>query len=183
VNYPRESRVRGEEGICVVRIEADSDGLVRATQLVSTSGFDQLDEACLASFRRARVRPATLDGKAVSIWGNVPIAWNLTPQKHFRSQRVNDDQITLPIIQKHYELKVGPSNYPTAAKTMHQHGDCTVHVSVSENGAASNANLTKSTGFEMLDQTCVSAVREAPFIPAHADGRPVAGFADINISW
>jgi outer membrane biosynthesis protein TonB len=49
-NYPAESRRKGEEGLSVVRIEVDADGVVRATQLVLTSGFARLDEATLASF-------------------------------------------------------------------------------------------------------------------------------------
>jgi len=78
-NYPEQSLLLGEEGICVVRVEVDAEGFVRATQLVFSSGFDSLDAACLSGFAGGQFRPAKKNGKAVTTWINVPIAWNIPP--------------------------------------------------------------------------------------------------------
>jgi hypothetical protein len=120
------------EGTCAVRAEVDSAGFVRATQLISTSGSAEVDAFCLEGFARARLLPATMNGKPVTTWANVPIAWNIPPHTKFHAQRMDDDQITIPIIEKNYELKVEPSDYPVAARAKHQEGDCTIHVFVNE---------------------------------------------------
>jgi TonB family protein len=66
--YPAESKRLQEEGICVVGFEVDPDGQIRATQLLSSSGFPRLNEACLAGFANGRLIPATVDGKPVAAW-------------------------------------------------------------------------------------------------------------------
>jgi TonB family protein len=50
-------------------------------------------------------------------------------------------------------------------------------------GSLSHVAVTKSSGFEPLDQACVSAIQQAPFIPAQRDGTAVAASTDINVSW
>ncbi len=75
--YPSESTRRHEEGICIVRILVRTDGTIPALQLVSTSGYPRLDGACWNAFVDIKVRPATVNGNAVSSWVNIPITWVL----------------------------------------------------------------------------------------------------------
>ena len=171
--YPPESRRLQEEGICVVRIEVDPDGHIRATQLLSSSGFERLNAACLAGFAGGRLIPAEVDGKPVSAWVQIPVIWRLT-DKHFEST---------PQIRADYQLKIGPDNYPPISLKLHQEGDCVVHVTVGVDGTPSNLAVTKSTGYEPLDQACVSAVAQAQFVPARLSGTPFAASTEINISW
>lgn len=171
--YPPESRRLQEEGICMVRIEVDSDGHIRATQLLSSSGFDRLNAACVASFADGRLIPATVDGKPVSVWVAIPIVWKLA-DKNFDST---------PQIRADYQLKIGPDNYPPLSLKLHQEGDCVVHVTVGIDGTLSGLAVIKSTGYEPLDQACLSAVSQAPFVPARLSGTPFAASTEINISW
>jgi TonB family protein len=182
-NYPSLSRRKGEEGLSVVRIEVDSDGVVRAMQLVVSSGFARLDEASLDSFAGARLIPATIDGAAVNTWANIPIAWNLAGHSTYRPHRVNDAEIQMPIIQKSYRLKVSPDDYPSGSRATHQEGDCVIHAQIDKGGIATEISVVKSTGFAALDQGCIRAIREAPFSPARRDGEAVDGSATIGISW
>jgi TonB family protein len=182
-NYPAESRRKGEEGLSVVRIEVDADGIVRATQLVLTSGFGRLDEATLASFSGAQMIPATINGEAVSTWANIPVAWNLAGHGTYRPHRVNDAEIPIPIILKSYRLKVSPNDYPSESRATHQEGDCAIRTTVDKGGAAAEVSIVKSTGFATLDQACVQAVRQAPFVSAHETGEAIGTSATINIRW
>ena len=182
-NYPALSRKKGEEGLNVVRIEVDADGVVRAAQLVFTSGFARLDEASLDTFVGARMIPATIDGEPVNTWANIPIAWNLAGHGNYRPHRVNDAEIQVPIIQKSYRLKVGPNEYPSQSRATHQEGDCTIRALVDKSGAATEARVSKSTGSATLDQACVQAIQQAPFIPARQDGEASSAAATITISW
>jgi len=183
-NYPVESRRLRESGICGVRIEVDTAGDVLATQLISSTGFERLDAACLADFANGHLLPAAINGMPVTSWASIPVAWNITGAPHtFRPQRFNDEQLPVPIVQTDYELQVGPRFYPDTSRAMHQQGDCTVHVFVKEDGTASNIAVTKSTRFATLDQACVIAIQQANFVPAHKNGTDVAAWADINIMW
>jgi TonB family protein len=181
--YPVESKRLGEEGICVVRMQVDASGYVPATQLVSSSGFERLDAACMAGFANGHFRPATLKATPITTSINLPTAWSLSERSALRPEKLNDGQIALPIVKTDYALRVGPMSYPAEARSKHQEGACTVHVYIKEDGAAGNMSVSKSTGFATLDQACLLAVRSAQFVPAHANGSPSGAFADINITW
>jgi TonB family protein len=158
-NYPALSKKRGEEGLSVVRIEVDADGVVRATQLVFTSGFARLDEASLDAFTGARMIPATINGEPVNTWVNIPIAWNLAGHSAYRPHRVNDTEIQIPIILKSYRLKVGPNDYPPESRGSHQEGDCSIRAQIDKGGTVTEVSVSKSTGFATLDQACVQAIQ------------------------
>jgi len=86
-------------------------------------------------------------------------------------------------VRKDYQLKIGPDHYPPESRELHQEGDCTIHGFVKEDGTASNISVSRSTGFAALDQACIFAIQQAPFVPAQANGAAVGAFFDINISW
>jgi TonB family protein len=171
--YPVESRKHQEEGICVVHLQVSADGHIRATQLLSSTGFERLNAACLAAFADGRLLPATIDGQPVTSWVSIPIIWRLTGKSFSITPQIRDDD----------HLKVGPEDYPPISRKLHQEGDCVVHVDVAKDGTPSNINLTKPTGYEPLDQACLSAIQQARFIPGHEGRTPIAASTDINISW
>lgn len=171
--YPPESRRLHEEGICVVRLQVDADGHIRATQLLSSSGFERLNQACLTGFTDGRLLAATLDGKPVATWVAIPVVWRLT----------NNNLDITPQIRADYHLKIGPDDYPPISLKLHQEGDCVVHVTVGVDGTLSSVAVIKSTGYEPLDQACAAAIAQAPFIPARLSGTPFAASTEINISW
>jgi TonB family protein len=182
-NYPALSRKRGEEGLSIVRIEVDADGAVRATQLVSSSGFVRLDEASLDAFSGAQMIPATIHGEPVNTWANIPIAWNSAGHGNYRPHKVSDAEIRIPIILKSYRLKVGPNDYPSESRAAHQEGDCTIDALIDKGGTVTEATVSKSAGSALLDQACVRAVQQAPFIAAHQDGEAIGASASISMSW
>jgi TonB family protein len=171
--YPIESKRLGEEGTCQVRIEVDADGRLPAIQLLTSTGFSRLDAACLSAFGEGRLIPKTIDGKPVASWIRMPINWKLKDNPFPMTPQIPED----------YHLKVGLNEYPPISKKLHQEGDCVVHVDVAKDGTPTNVRLTKPTGYDPLDQACVSAVSQAPFIPARQGTTAIAASTDINISW
>lgn len=172
--YPAESRRLNEEGTCVVRVQVSVDGRIRAVQLIQSTGFDRLNSACLSAFVDGRLIPATVGGKVVSAWANVPIIWKLSGRSFASSPQIRDD----------FELEVGRNYYPAAAVQAHQEGDCLVRVTVSAAGTARDVVLGKSTGFAELDQASLHAVKDALFIPArNAIGMTIDASTEIVISW
>ena len=178
--YPPESKRLGEKGVCLVRVEIDADGVIRATQLISATGFGRLDSACLTAVMNQQLKPATAEGKPVFFWLEIPIFWTLgesSPRPRF------DNLFIVPTIRSDYQLKIGPGNYPPESRQARQEGDCAVHGYVKEDGTANNVSISKSTGFAALDQACIAAIQQARFLPAHAHGAAIGAFVDINISW
>lgn len=171
--YPIESRRHQEEGTCVVRLQVDVDGYIRATQLLSSTGFERLNAACLSSFTNGRMIPATKEGKPVTSWYNIRVNWRLNGNGVSTTPQIRDD----------YELKAGLENYPPLSRKLHQEGDCVVRVTVASDGTPNNVNVTKSTGYAPLDQACLSAVQQAQFTPARLEGKAFTTPTDINISW
>jgi protein TonB len=177
--YPIESKRLGENGWCLVRFQVDADGLIRAAQVTSSTGFERLDSACLAAVMNGQMIPATIDGKPVFYWPEMPIVWSLGQPP----ARTNFNPFLVPKVRKDYQLKIGPDHYPAESREMHEEGDCTIHGYVQADGTTSSIVVSKSTGFATLDQACVLAIQQAPFVPAQANGAAIGAYFDITISW
>ena len=72
--YPRSARRKGHEGVVTVAISVAEDGVVAHAEVVSSSGYRELDEAALSAVRSARFAPATSDG--VSVRGELRLTFD-----------------------------------------------------------------------------------------------------------
>ena len=72
--YPRTARRKGHEGVVTVAISVAEDGVVAHAEVVSSSGYEELDEAALSAVRTARFVPATSDG--VSVRGELRLTFD-----------------------------------------------------------------------------------------------------------
>lgn len=75
--YPRISLTNGEEGTVVLRVLVTAEGTAGAVEIKSSSGFTLLDESARKTVMTWRFKPATIDGKPVSEWYQVPIPFKL----------------------------------------------------------------------------------------------------------
>jgi protein TonB len=76
-NYPPESKILGEEGVCKVKLTVTADGAVRDVTLTVSTGHPRLDQACLDAFVHGGLLPATQDGKPITTTLEIPITWKL----------------------------------------------------------------------------------------------------------
>lgn len=72
-SYPALSRRLGEQGKVVVRVLIGIDGTAQQAEIRSSSGYDRLDQAALATVRSWRYVPGKRNGMAEAMWFNVPI--------------------------------------------------------------------------------------------------------------
>lgn len=70
--YPRVSERNGERGRVMVRVFIDAAGLPQDVQVSVSSGFARLDEAAVSAVRKARFKPYTEMGQAMTAWTNIP---------------------------------------------------------------------------------------------------------------
>lgn len=75
--YPVMAKRRGYQGEVTLSVLVDSQGIVSGVKIKTTSGHGSLDKAALAAVRRWRFIPATIDGKPVDMWVDVPIDFRL----------------------------------------------------------------------------------------------------------
>lgn len=72
-SYPALSRRLGEQGKVVVRVLIGVDGTAQQAEIRTSSGYDRLDQAALATVRSWRYVPGKRNGTAEAMWFNVPI--------------------------------------------------------------------------------------------------------------
>ena len=77
LEYPRLSKRLGETGMVMLRIFIDERGRVREAHVMRTSGHPRLDDAALAAVQKARFRPPSENGQAMSGYAQVPVDFQL----------------------------------------------------------------------------------------------------------
>jgi len=179
--YPSGSMQNHEQGRCILNLYINADGSVSATQLLKSTGYPRLDTACIESVIGVPVLPAKINGVPVAGWSEFKINWQLGPPQY--TQYPPLEKSAVPRIAEDYELQAGKNFYPEAARAKHQRGYCVVHTTVDSSGAALDPRITRSTGSEILDKTCLAAVAAAKFNSELQDGQPVADSTDIAIYW
>jgi len=76
-DYPRLAKLRGWEGVTILRVEVREDGRVGRVELARSSGYPVLDEAAMKAVRAWRFEPARRGGAAVACVIEVPIRFKL----------------------------------------------------------------------------------------------------------
>jgi len=82
-----------------------------------------------------------------------------------------------------HPFKVGEDYYPPGAVRLGQEGRCSVQLTIAAEGKITAATLASSTGFALLDEACLTAVRGQRMRPALRDGKPVESRAVVPIVW
>lgn len=63
--YPAISRRMGEEGKLVLRVELDEQGRIDTAKVISSSGYERLDNAALAAVKNWQCNPSLRNGQPV----------------------------------------------------------------------------------------------------------------------
>lgn len=75
--YPAVSKRLGEQGKVVIRTFIGVDGVAQQAQIKTSSGYDRLDQAALATALKWRYVPGKRAGVAEAMWFDVPFNWVL----------------------------------------------------------------------------------------------------------
>ena len=76
-DYPKGARQRGEQGDVVLEIRVNAAGIVDRVDIVSPSGFPELDEAAVRAARAARFTPAKSGGSTVASTARLTLTFKL----------------------------------------------------------------------------------------------------------
>jgi protein TonB len=72
-NYPALSRRLGEQGQVMLRVLIGTDGVAQKAEISTSSGYERLDQAALATVLRWRYAPGRRAGVPETMWFSVPI--------------------------------------------------------------------------------------------------------------
>ncbi len=75
--HPALSRRYGEQGAVMLRVFVNADGTAGKIEIKTSSGYPLLDEAAREAVQTWRFLPASVDGKPVGEWYQVPIQFKL----------------------------------------------------------------------------------------------------------
>jgi len=75
--YPRLSQNYNEEGTVLLRVLVKADGTAGAVEIKKSSGYPLLDKSASTTVKTWRFSPATVNGKPVDEWYEVPIPFKL----------------------------------------------------------------------------------------------------------
>lgn len=73
--YPAQEAGTSHSGVVTMRFLIGTDGKVRQSLVVASSGYASLDEAARTAIARCSFHPARADGKAVDAWVHVQYDW------------------------------------------------------------------------------------------------------------
>ena len=76
-DYPKGARQRGEQGEVILEIRVNAAGIVDRVDIVSPSGFSELDEAAVRAARTARFTPAKSGGSPVASTARLTLNFKL----------------------------------------------------------------------------------------------------------
>ncbi len=99
--------------------------------------------------------------------------------KHSNS---NNSSIIAPQFEAEY-LNNNPPQYPLSAKRMGIEGEVILLVTVQENGLPAEINIHQSSGFDVLDQSAILAVKKWQFVSAKQNGHNVKASVLVPIKF
>jgi TonB family protein len=116
-------------------------------------------------------------------WVRLPINWVFDRKTESAGSQPLEPGPSIPAIRTGDPLDLLPPYYPEGALARHEHGICKMHVTVSAAGDVDSIEVTQSTGSSELDQACLDAIYDVPFLPATREGMPVVGTTDVVLNW
>ncbi len=108
-----------------------------------------------------------------------------TPQ--LTSDLISDDLSFIPSSQAESQavsyLNNPAPHYPEKARLRRQQGTVLLHVQVNFEGKPKAIDVIKSSGYHLLDQAALKAVKQWAFIPAQQESKPVEQQVEIPITF
>ena len=172
-------------GTCELKFWITADGTIRAAQVTESTGFPELDTACLETLLGHQVPPTRgADGRAVDQWMSLPISWVAMGTLALKPQQTpHRSDAPRAVLASGQTLPIGAADYPAQSLPDREQGICVVHADVSPSMQIVALRITQSSGHATLDQACLGALRGARFVAADADQKSVQSSAEVGIVW
>jgi len=172
--YPFEARRNGLEGTVILDMLFAADGKITDIQ-VFIGLPDGLTESAIEAAKKVRFKPATMDGKPVSVRAKLETRFTLSPP--------DDDSIYDMTASLHPTITYRErGNYTQEARDKNVEGNVVLNVLF---GADGNINAIKvESGLPYgLTEEAIRAARAIRFEPAMKDGKPVSVRGNLEVGF
>jgi len=88
----------------------------------------------------------------------------------------------LSVTQPSYLSRVEP-DYPIQARRQHEQGAVTLALYINMLGSLDKVEIVKSSGYPVLDEAAVDAMKQSRFKPAYQDRTPVSSRAEVIVTF
>ena len=165
--YSDEARVRGIEGVVLVRAHIDASGRVSDARVTRALGFG-LDQNALVALRQWRFHAGTRNTTPVPM--DVDIEIGFTLRNESINAQIANDMVSLvgPGVTPPQAVKVVNPRWPEESLT----GTVVLDVVLLEDGTPRIVRILRSLRTD-LDDIAVEAFAQWRFSPAQKDGRPI----------
>ena len=165
--YSDEARVRGIEGVVLVRAHIDASGRVNETRVTRALGFG-LDQNALVALRQWRFRAGTRNTTPVPM--DVDIEIGFTLRNESVNAQIANDMVSLvgPGVTPPQAVRVVNPHWPHGSLT----GTVVLDVVLLEDGTPRIVRILRSLRTD-LDDIAVEAFAQWRFSPAQKDGRAI----------
>ena len=85
-------------------------------------------------------------------------------------------------VQPDYYYNPKP-RYPTTAQKHGWQGTTLLHIEVQPSGEAGKIEVAQSSGYSLLDNASIEAVRSWKFVPARLGDRAISGTVEVPITF
>ena len=76
--YPEQEAKQNHQGMVTLRFLVGSDGKVKESQVMESSGYPALDDAALVAISKCSFNPPVANGKPVNAW--IPVQYDWKPE-------------------------------------------------------------------------------------------------------
>jgi hypothetical protein len=122
---PCKDLQKRELGRCDILLRATTDGYVRVSQVIESTGHARLDVACLRAVSGKKMIPALDKSGPIDGWAILPIAFEALMTKE---PKAPDHMSPSPALALDQSLHVKVSDFPRGALERREHGQSWVHV-------------------------------------------------------
>jgi len=167
--YPQSAAQAGEEGATIVTVNIAADGTMTAPHVARSSGYADLDNAALVCVNGAHVKPLTSQGVPIAVTTEIQVSWH---RSTFGGAPAALDQ---NICSHRY--------YPPVAVRLNHQGEAELSFTIAADGSVKDVKVTKSTGYDELDQAAVACVSEFRHWPVTRLGHGIEVDGKTRIVW
>lgn len=170
--WPETAIGKGKSGTTRLQLRVGPDGVVSSAKVMSSSGFDDLDQATIATATQCKFSPGARTGRSAL----APVVFTHVWQRGATPATASASRAAA-------RLPCAKMAYPADSQRDGEQG--TVHMTflIDADGAVLESNVVKSSGFPALDRATLDGMARCQFTPAVTNGKPEKSLLSFSYTW
>ena len=194
VSYPSEVPAKEIQGMTVLAMVIDANGIPAHIQVLHTHG-DAFDHASTATVKHSVFEPGRLTDKPVPVWIDIRVVFRANRSQTVPEVLITERDLPVPDASKFEDKYHNPLSYtpPFPIHTVdadfadpftnHPYVQAAiVSVLVGEDGLPKDVRVVRGLGFG-LDKKAEAAVWQYRFFPATKKGQPIAARREVMVDF